>query len=277
VDIQAYISSGILEAYLLDGLTVEERTEVEDMLMKYPELKLELEQIEESLKTLALQTSVKPADGLKDSILNAIEEEAEKGDTRLNPEAQTKDIQPKVVPINKNTSVWSYVAAASIALALISSFTAYNYYARWKAAESLYTALLDDSQMMANQYNQVNQRLDDLTNDLDVISNEDFQRVNMASVVEEQRFTASVFWNAKTREAYLNIVELKDLADNQQYQLWAIVDGQPVDMGVFDFDQEGLLKMKSVGNAATFAVTIKPKGGSVNPTLDAMQVAGNVG
>ena len=54
-------------------------------------------------------------------------------------------------------------------------------------------------------------------------------------------------------------------------------DGKPVDMGVFDFDVKGLLKMKSVANAATFAVTIEPKGGSVNPTLEAMQVAGNVG
>jgi len=47
-------------------------------------------------------------------------------------------------------------------------------------------------------------------------------------------------------------------------------------MGVFDFDVEGLIKMKNIQNAAMFAVTIEPKGGSVNPTLDLMQVAGEV-
>ena len=277
MDTQDYISSGILEAYVLDGLSPEERLEVEGMFAKYPELKAELIKIEESLEVLALKTAVAPAKGLKQSILDAVDG-LENAEDRPDETAVANSLdETKVVPINRPTSVWSYVAAAAIALALVSSFTAYNYYARWKAAESLYTALLDDSQQMASQYNRVNQRLDDLSKDLNVISDQAFQRINMGSVIEGQGYSASVFWNTQTQEVYLNIVELKMLADNQQYQLWAIVDGQPVDMGVFNGDDEGLLQMKSVANAATFAVTIEPKGGSQNPTLDAMQVAGNVG
>jgi anti-sigma-K factor RskA len=34
--------------------------------------------------------------------------------------------------------------------------------------------------------------------------------------------------------------------------------------------------MKNVQNASLFAVTIEPKGGSENPTMDLMQVAGAV-
>jgi len=129
---------------------------------------------------------------------------------------------------------------------------------------------------MAEQYNQVNNRLDDLVADIDIITNTDFKRVNMGAVDPTQSYAASVYWNAETDEAYLNIQQLKTLTEEQQYQLWAIVDGVPVDMGVFDFDMEGLMKMKNVQNASMFAVTIEPKGGSVNPTLDLMQVAGAV-
>jgi anti-sigma-K factor RskA len=63
-----------------------------------------------------------------------------------------------------------------------------------------------------------------------------------------------------------------------QYQLWALVDGKPVDLGVFDSTDKtiGLKDMKSIGNAQTFAVTLEPRGGSVSPTLEKLMVIGNI-
>jgi hypothetical protein len=50
-----------------------------------------------------------------------------------------------------------------------------------------------------------------------------------------------------------------------------------VDAGVFDNNKAGLVKMKDIApGAATFAVTIEPRGGKQSPTLETMQVAGNV-
>ena len=58
----------------------------------------------------------------------------------------------------------------------------------------------------------------------------------------------------------------------------SIIDGKPVDAGVFDVGADGLLKMKSItGNAVAYAVTIEPKGGSESPSLETMQVYGEVG
>ena len=63
-----------------------------------------------------------------------------------------------------------------------------------------------------------------------------------------------------------------------QYQLWALVDGVPVDLGVFDAEGNGIgfKDMKSIGKAQAFAVTLEPKGGSKNPTLDQMVVMGAI-
>jgi anti-sigma factor RsiW len=46
VNIKDYISSGILEAYVLGELPEQERAEVERNLSLYPELKKELAQVE---------------------------------------------------------------------------------------------------------------------------------------------------------------------------------------------------------------------------------------
>jgi anti-sigma-K factor RskA len=70
---------------------------------------------------------------------------------------------------------------------------------------------------------------------------------------------------------------MKALSLENQYQLWAIVDGKPIDAGVFDSNLSGLVKMKDItSGASTFAVTIEPRGGSVSPSLHTMQVVGNI-
>jgi anti-sigma-K factor RskA len=65
---------------------------------------------------------------------------------------------------------------------------------------------------------------------------------------------------------------------DHQYQLWALVDGKPVDLGVFDMrdGEVGLKNMKPIGVAQTFAVTLEPRGGSVSPTLEKLMVIGNI-
>lgn len=272
MDIKDYIASGILEAYALDDLPQEERAAVETMLSKHPELRQELDTIEEGLEALAMETAIAPPPDLKDSLFAALDsEETAKEEAVPQPEI-------KVIPlVPKKSYVWNYIAAASVSIALVSSFMAYDFHNRWKRTQEAYADIINSNELLANQNNRVNNRLDQIEQDFKVLVNPDFGRVDMASVIEGQSFAASVYWNKKTEEAYLSIQELRELTAQQQYQLWAIVDGKPVDLGVFDITEGALTKMKSIANVATFAVTIEPKGGSINPTLDAMQVAGNVG
>jgi anti-sigma-K factor RskA len=61
-----------------------------------------------------------------------------------------------------------------------------------------------------------------------------------------------------------------------QYQLWALVGGKPVDLGVFDVDttSKEMKEMKSTALADAFAVTLEPRGGSTSPTMSEMMVVG---
>lgn len=274
MDIKEYIASGILEEYIFDTLSPQERIEVELRLAEYPELREELSAIEDSLEGIAMATAIQPPTDLKANIMSALNDNV----GGLKEKSTQEREAPKVIPMpqSSNAGMWKYLVAASVTIALVTSYLAYDYRDKWKTSSDAFAQLQAQNSQMAEQYNQVNNRLDGLVADIDIISDADFKRVNMASFLPDESLTASVYWNAKTDEAYLNIKQLKSLTEEQQYQLWAIVDGQPVDMGVFDYDVEGLIKMKNIQNAAMFAVTIEPKGGSVNPTLDLMQVAGEV-
>ncbi|MEJ7913954.1 MAG: anti-sigma factor, partial [Chitinophagaceae bacterium] len=88
---------------------------------------------------------------------------------------------------------------------------------------------------------------------------------------------ATVYWDRRTNEVYLLVNKLPEPSSDKQYQLWALVDGKPVDAGVFDArTATALVKMKNITNAQGFAVTLENKGGSIAPTMEQMYVLGNV-
>ena len=65
-------------------------------------------------------------------------------------------------------------------------------------------------------------------------------------------------------------------SQGKQYQLWALVDGKPVDAGMVDANCTTVCKMKNIPKAQAFAITLEKAGGSPSPTMEAMYVFGKV-
>lgn len=258
MNIKEYISTGILEAYALGEVSSAERLEVERNLTQYPELREELEAIEKTMEAFIRKASVVPDPAVKAKIMGQVEA------------TEAKTI---VMP---STSMWRYATAASVAIALLTSYMAYHYYDKWAETSFALSDLIAQNQQIAQDYNVVNEKLDKIQNDFSIIENTSFTKVVMRGTENSPQAMASVYWNADTKEVYISIQNLKALSQANQYQLWAIVDGKPVDAGLFDWDIDGLIKMKSISGAAAFAVTIEPKGGKESPTIETMQVMGAI-
>lgn len=268
MNIEEYISSGILEAYVMDQLTSAERTEVESAATDHPEIREELEKIELSMENLAFATAIKPPSDIKDKLMAQIETKPE-----AKKEAPVVEMKPE-----GSFGMLRFAAAASVIVALGSAVMAFNYWNKWQSAEDRLASLIAQNEQFAENYNQVNQQLDDIQNAVAIMNNTAYKRVVMSGTDNSPESQATVYWNEATADVYLSIQNLKELSQDQQYQLWAIIDGKPVDAGVFDPNGSNfLVQMKNIGpNAAAFAVTIEPRGGSENPSLETMQVVGNV-
>jgi anti-sigma-K factor RskA len=113
---------------------------------------------------------------------------------------------------------------------------------------------------------------------MNVIQDPKVLKVTMPGTKAFPTALATVFWNRESQQVYLKVNNLPEPAADKQYQLWAIVDGKPVDMGVFEMgDTVNLLqKMKITGKAQMFAVTLEKKGGAASPTMEQMYVAGKI-
>lgn len=261
VNVQEYISSGILEAYALGEVTAAERLQIEQALTQYPEIGEELRKVEETLEKVVFATLVYPRSHVKERIMAKISAER---------------FERKVVALTPKISLWKYAAAASVTIALVTSYLAFYYRQQWQETTVALTQIIAQNQQMAQEYNVVNQKLDKIQNDLAIIGNASFTKVVMKGTDKDKNALASIYWNSSTKEVYLSIQQLKEISKENQFQLWAIVNGKPVDAGVFNSNFAGLLRMKNITGATAFAVTIEPRGGKESPSMETMQVLGIV-
>lgn len=93
-----------------------------------------------------------------------------------------------------------------------------------------------------------------------------------------EKSLAIVCWDTKTKQTLVAVEDLPKVPQGKQYQLWAIVDGKPANMGMIPLDsvESGFFAVKTVDQPQAFAITLENKGGSENPTLEEMYVMGGL-
>ncbi|MBR9859541.1 anti-sigma factor [bacterium] len=258
------IESGKLELFALGALEGQEKKEIESLLEENKELREEYDQIVAALHQYGNAVS-EPADI---SIL-------EKAKARIDNNIEEEQVvsHPAAKP-KSNPFKWLSIAAS--VLLIFSVAMNFQFNKDLQALEQEVLALEAEQSQIAARTVELNEALVSREELIADISSGEVIRTYMGSTPSYNGYESTVFWNKVTSEVILATNNLPALSANEQYQLWAIVDGKPVDAGVFDSENK-LLNMKPIqGEAAAFAVTIEPKGGSVDPTLEKMCMMGNV-
>lgn len=277
-NIRAYIESGVLELYVLGDLSAEEKAEVEAMSKLHPEVKAELEEVEKVMMEVSSGLAVEPSEKVKENFFSQITFSDEQ--ETLEPVTLATN-EAKVVPLNNNKlNFYKYSFAAALALLVLSIVAIINLSGNLKESRQQIAELQNSNQTFANQVNYLDQKVASSNQSIKVLTNPDFKMVALKGTDYSPSSTIMVAFNAKEQKVMLDFTSM-DMPKNDeqhQYQLWALVDGKPIDLGVFDMEDGsfGLKDMKPIGKAQTFAVTLEPRGGSINPTLEKLMVIGNI-
>lgn len=273
MNIREFLESGALELYALGQGTEAERAEIEQLLLQHPELRAELEAINVGLEAYALANAKTPPAQKREEVLKAMA--AETGSK--SSEQVTNKAEVKVINMHGGYRR-NYSLAAAWALFVVSAGAALFFYGKWQSAEAGYQGLLAEKTQLAQNYEQMQAGYVEMQELTAAMASPKHHMIRLKGTEMAPEAMATVAWNPQSGEVKLVAGTMPSLNEEQQFQLWAIVDGNPVDAGVFDMNQEGMtmLDMKTMSNAQAFAVTIEPRGGSENPTLTAMVVVGSV-
>ena len=272
-DIKAYIESGILELYAAGDLNPDERLGVEAMLAKYPEIRTDLTEIEKSLEQYAKAYALDPSAKLRNQIVSALSTGGSASD-------ETAGLIGRTVFAARENHFFKYAFAASLALFILSLAAIVTLYSSLQKSRQQLAVVQDSNQQFSNRVNYMNEKLSDQDLAISVFRNPGYKMVKLAGTKQAPKASMMVAFNPAKKEVMIDMaaMEMPDNDTEHQYQLWAMVDGKPVDLGVFDMkpQDDRMKKMKAIGNAQAFAVTLEPRGGSESPTMAQIMVMGAI-
>lgn len=253
---------------MLGTCTAEETTRVQALCAKYPEILAEVEAIEEALLTYAAGDYTDVPDFVKENIFKKI---------------NSGQVYPELSPVSKESTpvrkLYMYAAAASVAFAVMSLSGNIVLYAKLQKASTELSTLNKEKEYYAEQFKNQQTSLKMMESNIALLSDPSIKIISLKSTDPASNFSAVIHWNSSKHSTYISMAQLPEPPSGKQYQLWAIVDGKPVDAGVFGLADAAsiyLQKMKEISGAQAFAITLENEGGSPVPTLTAMQVLGNV-
>jgi anti-sigma-K factor RskA len=264
VNIKEYISSGIVESYVLGLLTAQERFEFEQYCQAYPELKEARTAFELALEKQAMENSIVPPADLKQKIASKIFDENK----------TTPVIPIQTAPPGKFN--WArFVAAASILLLLGTIWWSMN-------LKNENDKLKGDNAALQNSLKTTQDSIAQIIAMANHIQKEGMKMVGLNGTANSPKSFATVYWDTTSHDVYLLVNNLPKPASDEQYQLWALLKTnnqlQTIDLGMLQLSQKPLqvYKMTNAQSAQAFAITLEKKDGNPEPNLQKIYVMSNL-
>ncbi len=194
------------------------------------------------------------------------EENSVKGNNTMNVVDEQKEA--KVIPMQRPKRVLPALMLAASVIALIICAAVISHLS---SANKHYHEVADN---MTSKVSQLQQSTLTLQQNLNLYQDTNYQKINLTHVPGKPEALVQLFWNKATHRVYAADISLPDAPAGKQYQLWAIVDGKPVNAGMMNSPKTTPQQMLDFAKADAFAITLEKAGGSPTPTMTELYVMG---
>ncbi|CCH55557.1 Anti-sigma-K factor RskA [Fibrisoma limi BUZ 3] len=272
MNVTEYIASGILESYVMGAVSDQERREVDCLSSIYPEIKQELEQLSASLENYALLHSIEPPPQLKASLLQKLtfEEQEDRPEPIVRP--------MPVEPTSRPTFQVTWIAAAAVGLLLLTF--SFFLVSRLNNEQQTVSSLQSTNSSLQTELRQLRDRQQRDEQVLALLRQPGTRTLELRGNEKAPNGDILLYWNPQNQQVAVEVRSLPSLQPDQQYQLWSLVNGKPIDAGVFDGGNAApyLQRLnRPIGQADAFAITVEKRGGSPTPTLSTLLAMTPVG
>lgn len=270
MDIQEYISSGILELYVCGALTEEQSREVSSTLKKHESIRSEVEEIEDALQQLATATA--PYD--PQSLLDRIKQ-------KINNAPNTENAEVVSLKSARRQRTLLYLSAAASFLFLIGIFTLLyqnNNLRRKLTQQQIVSTELDATE---NQLLETQKNLNETENLLNVFRDRNVLKIPLAGQDVAPDAYVNVFWDQQQNKTYIDAQGLPEPPEGKVYQVWSLklTPLTPTSIGLlsdFEEDENKIFELNNPNDSEAFGITLEPAGGSESPTMEQLYTLGAI-
>lgn len=248
--VNTFLNTNLLEKYLIGGTTTAETKTVEDYINTYQEVKIAYNELQDNLELVSQANAVEAPKNILDTILNEIDE---------------KPVIPLLLRSKKHW--FNLTIAASIATLIFagSSFVLYNQNQKLSQENQV---VVDEIFDLRSDINQNNKRLDDLMQQFLQLNNPETEKYILKGNLRAKNLKTVAYINPKEKTSMIDVVSLPILPPEKCYQIWADMQGKMVSLGILTEADRRLQAIPYTEDALGLAITIEPKGGSLNASTD---------
>lgn len=235
---EEFLASGLLEKYVLDLATVEERGVVERFVQQYPEIRAELEALQYAMGEYAHEQTAMPS--------------------RRQSAASGR--------------FWWLLAVACVAL----GFVALWEYQQWGRAAEQFSRLSAEYATLEQRCAKTQAQHEEIARQHAFVHHRHTRTVYLHGTGKAPEAIAIVYWNEAARKAYCNPGSLPAPPPGKQYQIWADVNGEMINIGLLDHPGDDMQVVRFIEHAKSLNITLEPAGGSEHPTVELLFVNAEV-
>ncbi|NRB64442.1 MAG: anti-sigma factor [Saprospiraceae bacterium] len=261
-----FLASGLLEQYALGITSNEENAVVENYLKQFPEIRTEFSAMRNALDQYAQQYAKQPPQVLRQRVIEAIENEADRKNDTNDP------IIGNASGIQSQPSGWPryLVYAATVFLAI-------SLYLNKQKSDQLQDKLTDTQTLLVTCETD-NEGLRSNQDIFAFVTSGHTQQVAIKGNSLAPGTNLMAYWNEEESRAMLNTIFLPEPPADKQYQIWADVEGEMISLGLLDQEEDNnpLADLAFINNAESLNITLEPLGGSEKPTVSLLVANGNI-
>ena len=257
MDLQSFIQSGILEAYVAGQCNATEKQEVERMAAQHPEISAEIAKIEQALEQFALANAIAPPAGLKARILEQLDKKPEVSNAANSPKGNVAGLR-------------MYQVLTVIFAALASFFFWKGMFSATEIEQLKSKAVALQTQVEdCAKHREQTEPMANLLRDTDT---------RPVTLTDGKAYHITVFTNKVRKECALDISGLPVPGKGHYFQCWAIVEGKPVSLGMVHMDAtSGWQPLPYHEKAEAYAISeeLNPEGNATPTTVIAIGKLGD--
>jgi anti-sigma-K factor RskA len=264
MDIKAYIESGILELFVAGQLSSQDNKDVQDLMLKHPEILQEVLDIESAI--IKLSSAMSPGDNKH--LLQLIKDKLQIGGKEV-----------KVISIERAKYNWltyaGWAAALVIGAGLLWTVNQNQQLEIQVSDADIEKAYLNVQIEAAKTNLAVKENLLNVLRDRDIIS------VPLGGQGDFANTYAKVYWNKSNNSIYLDAQGLPNAPEGKVWQVWSLTLNPltPTSLGIidnFNDDDNKIFNIANTNESQAFAITLEPAGGSESPTMEQLHTLGVV-
>lgn len=245
--VRKFLETNLLERYVKGDTSTLEDLKIESYIELYPEIAAAYQELQDNLEIVAKTNSVEAPLFLLDGIKKAIDAE-----------------ESSVFTLSKTNRRTPWYSIAASVVALLLAGTSFLIYEQNQNLMHENQVVVDEVFDLRMDIKENSEHLEDVMRQFLELNNPETEKYVFRGNSRAKDLKTVAYINPVDRTSMIDVVNLPQISDNEDYHIWAEMEDHFVSLGIINPAQKKMQSLPYMEDALGLSITIEPKNSKNN-------------